>query len=235
VTYAAETGTQVKICGITRLADAERAAELGAWAVGMIHHGESPRLIETAAAAEIGAAMKRRRVEVAGVFVNSTLDEIAHAVEDEFLTIVQLHGEEGNDFCQAVARRTGARVMKAIRVRDSGDVRAAEVYRTDFHLFDAFIPGTHGGTGQTFDWSLLRRHSSSIPMVLAGGLNPGNVAEAIEAARPFAVDVVSGTEAEPGVKDHEKLEAFFEAVQGTQPLVQVGTLPGQPDEEKIRE
>jgi phosphoribosylanthranilate isomerase len=234
MSYAAETGTQVKICGITRLADAERAAELGAWAVGMIHHGASPRHIDPATASQIGVAMKRKRVEVAGVFVNSTLDEIARAVEDEFLTIVQLHGEEGNDFCQAVARRTGAKVMKAIRVGDSGDVRAAEVYRTDFHLFDAYIPGVHGGTGQTFDWKLLRRHRSAVPMVLAGGLSPENVAEAIEAAQPFAVDVVSGTEAEPGVKDHAKLEAFFEAVQGTQPLVPVGTLPGQPDEEKVR-
>ena len=229
----ADTGTQVKICGITQLADAERAVELGAWAIGMIRYGESPRHIDTATAAAIGAAMKRKRVEVAGVFVNATLDEVARAVEDEFLTIVQLHGDEGNDFCQAVARRTGAKVMKAIRVTDSGDVRGAEVYRTDFHLFDAYMPGVHGGTGQTFDWRLLRRHRSAVPMVLAGGLNPENVAEAIEAARPFAVDVVSGTESEPGIKDHAKLEAFFAAVQETQPLIQVGTLPGQPAEEKI--
>jgi phosphoribosylanthranilate isomerase len=229
-----DTGTQVKICGITRPADAEHAAELGAWAVGMIHYGDSPRHIDSASATEIGIAMKRRRVEVAGVFVNATLDEIARAVEDHFLTIVQLHGDEGNDFCQAVGQRTGAKVMKAIRISDSGDVRGAEVFRTDFHLFDAYIPGVHGGTGHTFDWSLLRRHRSSVPMVLAGGLSSENVGEAIEAARPFAVDVVSGTEAEPGIKDPAKLEAFFEAVQATQPEIQVGTQMGQPEEEKIR-
>jgi phosphoribosylanthranilate isomerase len=233
-----ETGTQVKICGITQVADAERSADLGAWAIGMIHHGKSPRYIEpgSAGAAEIGAAMKRRRVEVAGVFVNATLDEIARTVEDEFLTIVQLHGDEGNDFCQAVARRTGAKVMKAIRVSDSGDVRAAEVYRTDFHLFDAFTPGLRGGSGRTFDWGLLGDRRSSIPMVLSGGLNPENVAEAIVAAHPFAVDVASGTEAEPGIKDPDLLDAFFDAVQDTQPEVQVGTRIGaQPEEEKIRD
>ncbi len=231
--YKADRQTQVKICGITQLADAERAADLGAWAIGMIHHGASPRHVAPAAAAEIGAAM-RRRVEVAGVFVNSTLDEIARAVEDESLSIVQLHGDEGNDFCQAVARKTGAKVMKALQVSDSGDVRAAEVFRTGFHLFDAWVPGIRGGTGHTFDWSLLGNRRSAVPMVLAGGLNPENVAEALEAARPFAVDVVSGTEAEPGIKDHDLLESFFAEVQSTQPRVPVGTRVPMPAEEKVR-
>jgi len=220
------TGTRVKICGITRLADAEQAAELGAWAIGLIHHRQSPRYCAPDAAAEIGAAMKRR-TEVVGVFVNAGLDEIAHSVEDENLTIVQLHGDEGKDFCQAVARRTGARVMKALQVRSPGDVRAAEVFRTDFHLFDAFMLDRRGGTGQTFDWALLGGRRSTIPMVLSGGLTPSNVAEAIASSRPYAVDVATGTEAEPGIKDPSLVEQFFEAVGPMEPS-RPGPDPGTP-------
>lgn len=201
---------------MTSLADAEQAAELGAWAVGLIHDAESPRLVEPGVAAEIGAALKRR-TEVVGVFVNPTLDQVAEAAENAGLSMIQLHGDEGPDFCEEVARRTGAKVMKALRVHDSGDVRSAEVYRTDFHLFDAYVPGVRGGTGQTFDWALLGERRSQIPMVLAGGLNPDNAAEAVAAARPFAIDVVSGVEAEPGVKDPEKVRALFEAVKAEAP------------------
>lgn len=214
------SGTKIKICGITRLADAEQAAELGAWAIGLIHHRESPRYCPPEMAAAIGAAVKRR-TEIVGVFVNAGLDEIAHAVEDENLTIVQLHGDEGKDFCHAVARRTGAKVMKALRVGDPGDVRGAEVYRTDFHLFDAYMLDRRGGTGQTFDWALLGERRSTIPMVLSGGLTPANVAEAIDAARPFAVDVATGTEAEPGIKDPRLVAQFFEAVATTDPAEEI--------------
>jgi phosphoribosylanthranilate isomerase len=107
--------------------------------------------------------------------------------------------------------------MKAFQVRDSGDVRAAGAYRTDLHLFDAYRPGVRGGTGQTFDWGLLGARRSQTPMVLAGGLGPDNVAEAIAAAHPFAIDVVSGVEAAPGRKDPEKVEALFEAVRAGAP------------------
>ncbi len=203
--------TKIKVCGMTSLADAEQAAELGAWAVGLIHYEKSPRFVLPDVAAEVGAALKRR-CEVAGVFVNATLDEVSEAAENAQLTIVQLHGDEGAEFCEEVARRTGAKVMKAFQVSDAGDVRAAEAFRTDFHLFDAYVPDLYGGTGHTFDWALLGQRSSKIPMVLSGGLTPENVAEAIAAAHPFAVDVVSGVEAEPGRKDPKLVEAFFEAV-----------------------
>jgi phosphoribosylanthranilate isomerase len=205
---------RVKICGNTNLDDAQVAVELGAWAIGLIHHPASPRYVEAEAAAEIGAALKRR-CEIAGVFVDSTLDEIVRAAADEQLTIVQLHGDQGPQFCREVARRTGAKVMKAFRVRSSADIRGAEAYRTDYHLFDAYRPRTPGGTGESFDWELLSGRRSQIPALLAGGLDPENVGEAILAARPWGVDVVTGVEAEPGRKDHRRLSAFFEAVRST--------------------
>jgi len=203
--------TRIKVCGMTSLADAEQAADLGAWAIGLIHHSDSPRYVEPAVAAEIGAALKRR-CEVVGVFVNSTLDEIARAVENAQLTMVQLHGDEGPEFCEEVGRRTGTKVIKALPVRDSGDVRAAEIFRTDFHLFDAYSPDVRGGSGQSFDWALLGERRSSVPMILAGGLTPENVVEAVETAKPYAIDVVSGVEAEPGRKDPQLVEALFVAL-----------------------
>ena len=208
--------TKVKICGVTRLGDAERAVDLGAWAIGLNHWEHSPRRIEPARAAEIGQAMKRR-CEVVGVFVNPTLDEVAEAVENESLTMVQLHGEEGPSFCAEVGRRTGAKVIKVIRVRSAADVKAAEAFRTDFHMLDAHRAGAPGGTGESFDWELAAPRRSKVPLILAGGLRPENVAEAISVVRPFAIDVASGVESAPGIKDPELLEALFEAVRGAVP------------------
>jgi phosphoribosylanthranilate isomerase len=208
--------TKVKVCGMTNLDDAQHAATHGAWAIGLIHQRESPRYIAPEVAEEIGAALKRR-CEIAGVFVNPTLEEVIEAAERENLTLLQFHGEEGPSFCTEAARRTGAKVMKAMRVTSAADVQAAEAFRTDFHLFDAYWHGVHGGTGRSFDWDLVAKRRSKVPMVLAGGLTPENVAEAIEQVHPFAVDVVSGVEAEPGRKDHAKVEAFLEAAGVPQP------------------
>jgi phosphoribosylanthranilate isomerase len=145
------------------------------------------------------------------VFVNPTLDEVAKAVENENLTMVQLNGAEGESFCAEVARRTGVKVAKAIHVASAADVHAAESYRTDFHLFDRRGKGLWGGTGESFDWELLRNHRSEVPAILAGGLRPDNVAAAIATTHPYAVDVASGVELEPGRKDHAAMEAFFAA------------------------
>jgi phosphoribosylanthranilate isomerase len=202
--------TKVKVCGMTSLADAEHAANHGAWAIGLIHHPDSPRFVRPEVAEEIGAALKRR-CEIAGVFVNSTLDEVIDAAERENLTLLQFHGEEGPAFCVEAGRRTGAKVIKAMRVTSAADVQAAEAFRTDFHLFDAYWHGIHGGTGESFDWDLVAKRHSKVPMVLAGGLTAENVAGAVELVKPFAVDVVSGVEAEPGRKNHAKVEAFLEA------------------------
>ena len=203
---------RVKFCGITNLDDGREAERLGAWAIGLNHHPESPRFCEPEVAAEIGAALKRR-LEIVGVFVNPSLDELAVAAEDESLTMVQLHGDEGPAFCQEAARRTGCKVIKALRVRSGADIQAAEAYRTDFHLLDAHRPGTPGGTGESFDWALLAGRRSEVPLILAGGLTSENVGEGVAAARPFAVDVASGVEGQPGVKDHALMARFMDSAQ----------------------
>jgi phosphoribosylanthranilate isomerase len=203
---------RVKFCGITRLEDAQEAARLGAWAIGLNHWAKSPRRCDSAVAAEIGAAL-RRRLQIVGVFVNASLDEIDSAAEDESLTMLQLHGDEGPAFCREAARRTGLKVIKAVRVRSAADVQAAEAYRTDFHLLDAHRPGVPGGSGASFDWELVADRRSDVPLILAGGLTPDNVTEAIATVRPFAVDVASGVEAKPGIKDHALMNAFAEAAQ----------------------
>jgi phosphoribosylanthranilate isomerase len=203
---------RVKFCGITKLEDGREAARLGAWAIGLNHHPESPRFCEPDVATEIGASFKRR-LEIVGVFVNPTLDELAAAAQDESLTMIQLHGDEGPAFCREAGRRTGCKVIKALRVRSGADIHAAEAYRTDFHLLDAHRPGRPGGTGKSFDWELLTGRRSEIPLILAGGLTPENVADGVVAARPFAVDVASGVEAEPGIKDHALMARFMDRAQ----------------------
>jgi phosphoribosylanthranilate isomerase len=208
------THPRIKFCGITRLDDAQLAVDAGAWAVGCILWPQSPRACDPAEAGRIASAV-RRRVQVCGVFVNQHLDEITGLVDGLGLTMVQLHGDEGPAFCGEVARRTGAKVMKAAQVRTAADVRALEAFHTDFHLLDAHMPGMRGGTGETFDWELVRTRRSKVPLVLSGGLTPDNVAEAIAATAPFAVDTASGTESSPGVKDPAKMAAFVEAVQST--------------------
>jgi phosphoribosylanthranilate isomerase len=203
---------RVKFCGMTNLEDAHEAARLGAWAIGLNHHPESPRYCDPAVGAEIAARL-RRRLELVGVFVDPTLDELAAAAEDESLSMIQLHGHEGPAFCREAARRTGCKVIKAIGVRSSADVRRAEAYRTDFHLLDTHRAGLPGGTGESFDWELLAGRRSQIPLILAGGLTPANVAHGVGAARPFAVDVASGVEVRPGVKDHALMAQFIERAQ----------------------
>jgi phosphoribosylanthranilate isomerase len=203
--------TRVKTCGITNLDDARRAVDLGAWALGMIFWPQSPRVVEPDEAEAIGAEL-RRRVELAGVFVNATLDEVALAADRASLSILQLHGDEGPAYCREAARRTGARIMKAVRVGNASHIRSLQTFHTDYHLLDAYVPGSFGGTGESFNWELAASHRGTVPVVLSGGLTPENVGEAIAAARPFAVDTASGTEAEPGRKDPAKLSAFFAAV-----------------------
>jgi phosphoribosylanthranilate isomerase len=205
--------TRVKICGITNIDDARAAADLGAWALGMIFWPDSPRACAVETAEEIGAEL-RRRTELVGVFVNAHLDELPPLAERAALSILQLHGDEGPAYCTEAARRTGCKVMKAVRVKDPSSVADLKRFNTDFHMLDAFVPGARGGTGESFNWELVGRHRGDVPVVLSGGLDPDNVGLAIETARPFAVDSASGTEAEPGHKDPARLKGFFAAVDG---------------------
>jgi len=209
----------VKVCGITSLDDAELAVSLGAWTVGMIFYEGSPRRCSLEQAQRIGAAL-RRKVQLCGVFVNAPLEHVVEMSQQAGLSMLQLHGDEGPSFCSEAARRSGARVIKAAQVSGPGDVRDLERFHVDFHLLDARAStpekaALRGGTGETFDWELLALRRSKLPLILSGGLNAQNVAEAITLGRPHAVDTASGTEAAPGHKDPHKLRAFFEAVNGT--------------------
>jgi len=197
--------TRIKHCGIASLQDAELCVDAGAWALGMILWRDSPRACAIEEAGRITRAM-RRRVELAGVFVNERLGRVVELADVLGLTVVQLHGDEGPAYCGEVARRTGAKVVKAVRVRTRGDVASLEPFHTDFHLLD-------GGGGEAFAWDLVRaRHADAPPLIVAGGLTASNVGQAIRAVRPFAVDVASGTERAPGVKDPDKVRAFGAAV-----------------------
>jgi phosphoribosylanthranilate isomerase len=207
---------KIKFCGITSVEDAQRAVAAGAWAIGLIFWPGSPRRCSPDAAAQIAGAL-RRRVQVVGVFVNPSLDEVAATADAVGLTMLQFHGDEGPAFCAEAARRTGCKVIKAARVRSGADIQALASFHTDYHLLDSYAPGKPGGTGDTFTWEIARAHRGSVPVILSGGLNPENVAEAIAAVHPFAVDVASGVELKPGVKDPERLEAFAGAVRSVAP------------------
>jgi phosphoribosylanthranilate isomerase len=207
--------TRAKVCGITRPEDAELAVELGAWALGFILWEGSARRADPAVAAGIVAA-HRRRVETVGVFVDPSLDEVAGAVTALGLSMVQLHGDVGPAFCTEVGRRTGVPVVRAFRIGAGADVQAADRFRfVDYHLFDARVNGLQGGSGQAWDWGLVRRRNARVPLILSGGLTAETVADGIRAVEPYAVDVASGTEASPGVKDPEKVRAFLEAAHAT--------------------
>jgi phosphoribosylanthranilate isomerase len=225
----------VKVCGVTRLEDAELAVELGAWAVGMVFYDSSPRRCSQTEALRITSAL-RRRVELCGVFVNAPLEQVLATAEELGLTLLQLHGDEGPAYCAEAGHRSGARVIKAVQVSSVGDVRDVERFHVDYHLLDARASepgreGLRGGTGQTFEWSLLSSRRSTVPLILSGGLRPENVVEAIAAAssqgpraRPFAVDTASGTEAAPGRKDPQRLREFFAELQQAEArLAEVGS------------
>ncbi len=205
--------TKVKICGVTDIEDARLAAELGAWAIGMILWPGSERACPPDQADVIGAEL-RRETELAGVFVNATLDEVALAADRFGLTLLQLHGDEGPAYCREAARRTGCRVMKAARVKDAASIRRLEPFRTDLHLLDAHARGAYGGTGTTFDWELVRGHPADLPIVLSGGLTPENVREAVRFFDPYGVDASSSLEDTPGKKNKERVRRFVSAAKG---------------------
>jgi phosphoribosylanthranilate isomerase len=207
----------VKICGVTRACDAVAAAEAGAWAIGMVFDPRSRRRCALAQAHEVCGAV-RGGPELAGVFVDAPLGHVATTATRLGLSLVQLHGAETAGYCAAVARLTGARVIKAASASSAQALRLLEAYRTDFHMLDGHHPGASGGTGTSFDWSIVRQRLSSTPLIVAGGLRVENVTAAIMATRPFAVDVASGVERSPGVKDPDKLQAFAAAVRSVEPV-----------------
>jgi len=203
-------GTAVKICGITRVDDALEAARLGAHALGFVFYAQSPRHVTLPRAAEIIGVLPPF-VSAVGLFVNPEASEVERVLAQVPLNLLQFHGEETPEFCA----RFGVPYLKAARVRAGLDLlQYARHYRTARGLLlDAFADGAHGGTGTVFDWSLIPRELPR-PVILSGGLTPANVAEAIRRVRPWAVDVSSGVEASPGIKDPLKIAAFMKEVHG---------------------
>ncbi len=199
---------RVKICGITNLEDALAAVEAGADALGFNFYPKSPRYIEPERARAIIERLPPFVTPV-GVFVNEyDLEAMARAMARARLAVVQLHGDERPAFCREVAERW--RVIKAVRVASERDLRGLADYTVHALLLDAARPGAYGGTGERFDWELARHVAQFVPtLILAGGLSPENVAEAIRLVRPYAVDVCTGVEARPGKKDLERMRAFI--------------------------
>jgi phosphoribosylanthranilate isomerase len=194
---------KVKICGVTSLEDALMAAEAGADAIGLNFCPRSPRWIAVDVAAAIAAALPAGVCRV-GVFVDAPRDEVSSIVREVGLDAVQFHGDESADYCGAGWR---CKTIKAVRVRDAAALVCAAAYRVDFILADAYVEGRSGGTGQRVPGEWL----TGVPaerLILAGGLNADNVAEIVRSLRPAAVDVASGVERAPGIKDPEKVARF---------------------------
>jgi phosphoribosylanthranilate isomerase len=200
--------TQVKICGVTCVADALAAAGAGADMIGLMFYDGSPRHVTLAQAAEIARALPPFVLKV-GVFVNPDEAQVMEAIAACGLNLLQFHGDEPSDFCT----QFGVMSLKALRVRDSESLQTMANFHTDAFLLDAYSKGGLGGTGEKFNWDLaVAAQKFGKPIFLAGGLTPENVADAVKQVCPFAVDVSSGVEAAPGKKDAAKVRAFIQAV-----------------------
>jgi phosphoribosylanthranilate isomerase len=202
---------KIKICGITNVEDAKVAVAAGADALGFVLYRKSPRFVEPAVVRRIVAGLPPFVLPV-GVFVNEELGLVRSILDDCGLALAQLHGDETASYCQDLGRP----VLKALRLKDRGTFLALAEFQGRANvrgvLIDAFSNQAYGGTGQTVDWALAQEAARSTSIVLAGGLTPANVAEAIARVRPYGVDVSSGVELSPGKKDHDKVKAFIEAV-----------------------
>lgn len=200
--------TRIKICGITNIQDAQMALEAGASALGFIFHKKSPRYVSPSKVRPIVEALPPFVTPV-GVFVNGS----EHAVRDicrlARISTVQFHGEESPGYCK---RFKHFKIIKAFRVNDFFDFKAVLRYKVDAYLFDTFSATAAGGTGKTFNWDLLKNYKFDKPVILSGGLNPENVRQAVEALGPYAVDVSSGVEKSPRVKDFHRLQSFIASV-----------------------
>ena len=198
---------KVKICGITNYKDAAAAIDMGADLLGLNFYPKSPRYIAPAKAVEIINKLPAF-IDLAGVFVNESIEKIHETKNFCQLDWLQLHGDESPEFCKQFLSHS-VKIMKAIRVKDQKDIERAESFFTDAILLDAFDPEKYGGTGLTFDWNIVGHIGKRI--FLSGGINPDNAAAAVELG-VYGIDVCSGVEAEPGKKDHKKMKKLFENI-----------------------
>ena len=209
--------TKVKICGITNADDAAAALRAGADALGFVFYPKSPRAVTKEEARDIIARLPPF-VTTVGVFVNTVVDMVKDIKEFCRLGVIQLHGEEGPEYCAEIP----GTVIKAIRIKDLGDIGRLKEYDTEGNnvgafLLDTFKEGTPGGTAETFDWSIaVEAKRCCERIILSGGLTPDNVAEAVARVAPYAVDVSSGVESAPGIKDPGKLRRFIEGAKGSE-------------------
>ena len=199
-------GIRIKICGITRVEDALLAAEAGADALGFMFFAGSPRSLSAARAREITGELPPFIARV-GVFVNAGREEVLRTVDEAGINVLQFHGDESPEFCASFSLP----VMKALRVKDAASLEAIPRFGKRAILLDAFVPGQLGGSGTRFNWDLaVRAKEHGRPIVLAGGLTPENVQDAIGKVTPYGVDVSSGVESAPGVKDAAKVREFIQ-------------------------
>jgi phosphoribosylanthranilate isomerase len=196
---------KVKICGITNYKDAAAAVDMGADILGFNFYPKSPRYISPEEVVKIINKLPAF-VDIAGVFVNNSLEHIRKIMRQCQLNWVQLHGDENPEFCQSLL---SVKTMKALRIKEKKDIRQAENYFTDAILLDAYNPEKYGGTGISFDWNIIGHIGKRI--FLAGGINPDNVEAAVELG-VYGIDVCSGIESEPGKKDHKKMKKLFENI-----------------------
>jgi len=206
--------TRVKMCGTTRLEDALCAVGLGVDALGFIFYHKSPRNISPAKVSEIIKNLPPF-IDCVGVFVNSSATEI-QSVAEAGLSYLQLHGEESPKFCREIkAQLPFHKIFKAFRVGSESSAADFSLYNecVDGFLLDTYVKGESGGTGLSFDWSIIEKLELQKPFLLAGGLSVENVSEAIGAVAPYALDVNSGVESAPGVKDHAKIRKFMDIVE----------------------
>lgn len=203
---------RIKVCGFTRVEDAVAAANLGIDAIGLVFYDKSPRHVDIAQAQAIIAALPPF-VTVVALFVNATREEIEAVLAQCVIDVLQFHGEESPAFCRSFQRP----YLKAVRVQPGIDLQtlAAQYHDARGLLTDAFVEGAHGGTGKTFDWTLIPAQLS-LPLILSGGLDEHNVADAVRRVRPAAVDVSSGVEAGKGVKSPQRVADFVAAVRAAQ-------------------
>jgi len=199
---------KIKICGITNLPDAERAVQLGADLLGFNFYPASPRYLTPKAAADIIGNLTGSAVAV-GLFVNAGIDTIEETLTRCPLGMAQLHGDETNEDCQNVAQ-LGVKVIKALRIRKPNDIDQARLFHVDAILLDAFQEHLFGGTGQSFDWSWIKS-SPQQKIFLAGGITPYNIKQAL-AAGTYGVDLCSGVEKSPGIKDPQKMKFLFQEI-----------------------